>query len=178
MQPCRKCAMPSLSSKATRLDRRDSSAADLLHTRFIRMAKRRWFSFCMADTTGTELSYGKSSDRQPAVLALGAKTLCCRVDGGSDAAGLRRRGAGQHRTSPRRQSSGQLEFYRRQRSDGRIGRAVRASKRSSLPESSSPKPAWKKWRAWFFSKRFARTFTPTQKSRRDDESFPLARHFG
>ena len=36
------------------------SANDLLHTRFIRTAKRRWFSFCMADTTGTELTYGKT----------------------------------------------------------------------------------------------------------------------
>ncbi|HEY7715556.1 MAG TPA: acyl-[ACP]--phospholipid O-acyltransferase [Candidatus Binatia bacterium] len=37
-----------------------ASAADLLHTRFIRSAKRRWFSFCMADTTGAELTYGKT----------------------------------------------------------------------------------------------------------------------
>jgi acyl-[acyl-carrier-protein]-phospholipid O-acyltransferase/long-chain-fatty-acid--[acyl-carrier-protein] ligase len=36
------------------------SAADLLHTRFIETAKRRWFSFCMADTTGTEITYGKT----------------------------------------------------------------------------------------------------------------------
>ena len=36
------------------------SADDLLHTRFIEAAKRHWFSFCMADTTGTELSYGKT----------------------------------------------------------------------------------------------------------------------
>ena len=36
------------------------SAADLLHTRFIQIAKRRWFSFCMADTTGAELTYGKT----------------------------------------------------------------------------------------------------------------------
>jgi acyl-[acyl-carrier-protein]-phospholipid O-acyltransferase/long-chain-fatty-acid--[acyl-carrier-protein] ligase len=35
-------------------------ATDLLHTKFIRVAKRRWFSFCMADTTGTQLSYGKT----------------------------------------------------------------------------------------------------------------------
>jgi acyl-[acyl-carrier-protein]-phospholipid O-acyltransferase/long-chain-fatty-acid--[acyl-carrier-protein] ligase len=35
-------------------------AADLLHTRFIRTAKRRPFSFCMADTTGAQLSYGKT----------------------------------------------------------------------------------------------------------------------
>ena len=35
------------------------SAGDLLHTRFIRTAKRRWFSFCLADTTGVQLSYGK-----------------------------------------------------------------------------------------------------------------------
>ncbi|HET8562786.1 MAG TPA: AMP-binding protein, partial [Candidatus Binatia bacterium] len=34
--------------------------SDLLHTRFIRMAKRRWLSFCMADTTGAQLSYGKA----------------------------------------------------------------------------------------------------------------------
>ena len=32
----------------------------LLHTRFIRTAKRHWSSFCMADTTGTELSFGKA----------------------------------------------------------------------------------------------------------------------
>jgi acyl-[acyl-carrier-protein]-phospholipid O-acyltransferase/long-chain-fatty-acid--[acyl-carrier-protein] ligase len=36
------------------------SAADLLHTRFIQTARRRWSSFCMADTTGTELTYGKT----------------------------------------------------------------------------------------------------------------------
>jgi len=36
------------------------NADDLLHTRFIEVAKRHWFSFCMADTTGTELSYGKT----------------------------------------------------------------------------------------------------------------------
>ncbi|HUF43182.1 MAG TPA: acyl-[ACP]--phospholipid O-acyltransferase [Verrucomicrobiae bacterium] len=35
-------------------------ARDLLHTRFIRTAKRRWLSFCMADTTGVELNYGKA----------------------------------------------------------------------------------------------------------------------
>jgi acyl-[acyl-carrier-protein]-phospholipid O-acyltransferase/long-chain-fatty-acid--[acyl-carrier-protein] ligase len=36
------------------------SATDLLHTGFIQIAKRRWVSFCMADTTGTELTYGKT----------------------------------------------------------------------------------------------------------------------
>jgi acyl-[acyl-carrier-protein]-phospholipid O-acyltransferase/long-chain-fatty-acid--[acyl-carrier-protein] ligase len=36
------------------------SAGDLLHVKFIEMAKRHWFSFCMADTTGAELSYGKT----------------------------------------------------------------------------------------------------------------------
>jgi acyl-[acyl-carrier-protein]-phospholipid O-acyltransferase/long-chain-fatty-acid--[acyl-carrier-protein] ligase len=36
------------------------SAHELLHTSFIRSAKRRWFSFCMADTTGAELTYGKT----------------------------------------------------------------------------------------------------------------------
>jgi acyl-[acyl-carrier-protein]-phospholipid O-acyltransferase/long-chain-fatty-acid--[acyl-carrier-protein] ligase len=35
-------------------------STDLLHTKFIRVAKRRWFSFCMADTTGTQLNYGKT----------------------------------------------------------------------------------------------------------------------
>ena len=33
---------------------------DLLHLRFIRMAKRNWFSFAMADTTGKKLTYGKT----------------------------------------------------------------------------------------------------------------------
>src|SRR5262245_5167692 len=36
------------------------SADDLLHTRFIDTAKRHWFGFCMADTTDTELTYGKT----------------------------------------------------------------------------------------------------------------------
>jgi acyl-[acyl-carrier-protein]-phospholipid O-acyltransferase/long-chain-fatty-acid--[acyl-carrier-protein] ligase len=45
--------------ESTAFDHRPS-AADLLHTRFIEAAKKRWFSFCMADTTGTELSYGKT----------------------------------------------------------------------------------------------------------------------
>ncbi len=36
------------------------STASLLHTKFIAMAKRRWFSFCMADTTGINLTYGQA----------------------------------------------------------------------------------------------------------------------
>jgi len=35
------------------------SARELLHGKFIRTAKRRWFSFALADTTGVELSFGK-----------------------------------------------------------------------------------------------------------------------
>ena len=50
-------AVAELESKA--FDHRPS-AADLLHTRFIQAAKRHWFAFCMADTTGTELNYGKT----------------------------------------------------------------------------------------------------------------------
>jgi acyl-[acyl-carrier-protein]-phospholipid O-acyltransferase/long-chain-fatty-acid--[acyl-carrier-protein] ligase len=33
---------------------------DLLDRRFIRTARRRWFSFCMADSTGKELTHGKT----------------------------------------------------------------------------------------------------------------------
>jgi len=33
---------------------------DLLHLRFMETAKRRWFAFCMADSTGQELTYGKA----------------------------------------------------------------------------------------------------------------------
>jgi len=36
------------------------SAKELLHTRFVEMAKRRWRSFCMADTTGVELTFGRT----------------------------------------------------------------------------------------------------------------------
>ena len=36
------------------------SAHELLHAKFIRTAKRHWSSFCMADTTGAELSFGKA----------------------------------------------------------------------------------------------------------------------
>jgi acyl-[acyl-carrier-protein]-phospholipid O-acyltransferase/long-chain-fatty-acid--[acyl-carrier-protein] ligase len=34
--------------------------SDLLHLRFIATAKRQWFRFCMADSTGRELTYGKT----------------------------------------------------------------------------------------------------------------------
>jgi acyl-[acyl-carrier-protein]-phospholipid O-acyltransferase/long-chain-fatty-acid--[acyl-carrier-protein] ligase len=50
-------AVQELESQAARHRRRPS---DLLHAKFIRMAKRRWFSFCMADTTGAELTCGKT----------------------------------------------------------------------------------------------------------------------
>jgi acyl-[acyl-carrier-protein]-phospholipid O-acyltransferase / long-chain-fatty-acid--[acyl-carrier-protein] ligase len=36
------------------------SAQELLHGKFIRTAKHHWSSFCMADTTGVELSFGKA----------------------------------------------------------------------------------------------------------------------
>lgn len=36
------------------------SESDLLHFRFIRSAKRGWFRFCMADSTGKELTFGKA----------------------------------------------------------------------------------------------------------------------
>lgn len=35
--------------------------ADLLPAKFMEVAKRRWFSFCMADTTGVELTFGKAA---------------------------------------------------------------------------------------------------------------------
>jgi acyl-[acyl-carrier-protein]-phospholipid O-acyltransferase/long-chain-fatty-acid--[acyl-carrier-protein] ligase len=36
------------------------SRSDTLQLRFLKSAKRRWFSFCMADSSGRELSYGKA----------------------------------------------------------------------------------------------------------------------
>jgi acyl-[acyl-carrier-protein]-phospholipid O-acyltransferase/long-chain-fatty-acid--[acyl-carrier-protein] ligase len=33
---------------------------DLLHAKFVETAKRHWSRFCMADTTGSELTYGKT----------------------------------------------------------------------------------------------------------------------
>ena len=35
------------------------ASRDLLHLRFIESAKHRWFSFCVADSTGREFTYGK-----------------------------------------------------------------------------------------------------------------------
>src|SRR5450759_2065511 len=34
--------------------------SDTLGGRFIRQAKRRWSSFCMADSTGRDLTYGRA----------------------------------------------------------------------------------------------------------------------
>jgi acyl-[acyl-carrier-protein]-phospholipid O-acyltransferase/long-chain-fatty-acid--[acyl-carrier-protein] ligase len=50
-------AVQELESEAARHRR---APRDLLHSKFIRMAKRRWFSFCMADTTGVELTFGRT----------------------------------------------------------------------------------------------------------------------
>ena len=36
------------------------TSRDLLHFRFLERAKRRWFSFAMADSTGKEITYGKA----------------------------------------------------------------------------------------------------------------------
>ncbi|TMA58611.1 MAG: MFS transporter, partial [Deltaproteobacteria bacterium] len=36
------------------------TARDLLHLRFIAAAKRQWFSFCMTDSSGRDLTYGKA----------------------------------------------------------------------------------------------------------------------
>jgi acyl-[acyl-carrier-protein]-phospholipid O-acyltransferase/long-chain-fatty-acid--[acyl-carrier-protein] ligase len=50
-------AIQALESDAVRHRR---STRDLLHGKFIQIARRHWFSFCMADTTGTQLTYGKT----------------------------------------------------------------------------------------------------------------------
>jgi len=50
-------AILELESNAVRYRRNPS---DLLPAKFVQMAKRRWFCFCMADTTGVELTYGKT----------------------------------------------------------------------------------------------------------------------
>jgi acyl-[acyl-carrier-protein]-phospholipid O-acyltransferase/long-chain-fatty-acid--[acyl-carrier-protein] ligase len=50
-------AVQELESEAARQRRRPR---DLLHAKFIATAKRRWFSFCMADSTGTELTFGRA----------------------------------------------------------------------------------------------------------------------
>ncbi len=51
-------AVLELASEAVRHRRK---ADDLLQLRFLKTAKRRWFSFCMADSTGMELSFGKAA---------------------------------------------------------------------------------------------------------------------
>ncbi len=55
------------------------AANDLLHCKFIRSAKRHWFSFCMADTTGTELNFGKTLIGS-LLLAQWVKQRCAKED--------------------------------------------------------------------------------------------------
>jgi acyl-[acyl-carrier-protein]-phospholipid O-acyltransferase/long-chain-fatty-acid--[acyl-carrier-protein] ligase len=50
-------AVMELGSEAVRYRRHSH---DLLHLKFIKNAKRRWRSLCMADSTGTELTWGKT----------------------------------------------------------------------------------------------------------------------
>jgi acyl-[acyl-carrier-protein]-phospholipid O-acyltransferase/long-chain-fatty-acid--[acyl-carrier-protein] ligase len=49
-------AIMELGSQAVQFRR---SRKDLLHIRFVKTAKRNWFSFCMADSTGKELTSGR-----------------------------------------------------------------------------------------------------------------------
>jgi acyl-[acyl-carrier-protein]-phospholipid O-acyltransferase/long-chain-fatty-acid--[acyl-carrier-protein] ligase len=51
------------------------SAKELLQVKFVEMAKRRWRSFCMADSAGTELTYGKTLIASM-LLARWVKTNC------------------------------------------------------------------------------------------------------
>ena len=50
-------AISELSSEAFNYRRKSQ---DLLHLRFMKVARRNWTSFCMADSTGKELTYGKT----------------------------------------------------------------------------------------------------------------------
>ncbi len=50
-------AVLELESNAVQYRRRRT---DLLPAKFVQMARRHWFSFCMADTTGVQLTYGKT----------------------------------------------------------------------------------------------------------------------
>ena len=50
-------AIMGLAGEASRYRR---TSRDLLHLKFIQAAKRRWFSLAMADSTGKELTYGKT----------------------------------------------------------------------------------------------------------------------
>ncbi|MBI5193291.1 MAG: MFS transporter [Nitrospirae bacterium] len=52
---------------------------DLLHLRFMKNAKRNWFSFCMADFTGRELNYGKTLTAS-ILLASWIKRNCSREE--------------------------------------------------------------------------------------------------
>ncbi len=56
---------------------------DLLHVRFVRSARRRWFRFCMADSTGREMTYGQ--------VAIASRLLArkiARVSGNDNMIGL------------------------------------------------------------------------------------------
>jgi acyl-[acyl-carrier-protein]-phospholipid O-acyltransferase/long-chain-fatty-acid--[acyl-carrier-protein] ligase len=51
------------------------SPRDTLQLRFVKIAKRRWFSFCMADSSGRELSYGNTTVAS-LLLSRWVKTEC------------------------------------------------------------------------------------------------------
>jgi acyl-[acyl-carrier-protein]-phospholipid O-acyltransferase/long-chain-fatty-acid--[acyl-carrier-protein] ligase len=53
------------------------SPRDTLQLRFLKTAKRRWFSFCMADSSGRELSYGNTTVAS-LLLSRWVKTACTR----------------------------------------------------------------------------------------------------
>ena len=52
-------------------------SGDLLHLRFIRLAKKRWASMCMADSTGKELTFGKTLIAS-IILARMLREICSR----------------------------------------------------------------------------------------------------
>ena len=85
--------------------------------KFIRVAKRRWFAFCMADTTGTELTCGKTLIGARLDRKLGAAPLGRRVDGRRAASRLGRRRAGEYRRIAGRPGAGESKLHRRRRCD-------------------------------------------------------------
>ncbi len=115
-------AVQELESEAARHRRRPD---DLLHAKFIRVAKRRWSSFCMADTTGAELTWGKTLIGARLMASSVRRRSSRRIDGRRAAARLGGRRAGEYRRLVGWKSAGESKFYRRRRRVALGARAMR-----------------------------------------------------
>jgi acyl-[acyl-carrier-protein]-phospholipid O-acyltransferase/long-chain-fatty-acid--[acyl-carrier-protein] ligase len=112
---------------------------EVLGRQFVRTAKRRWWSFCMADSTGQRLTCG----REPAAVPVGPENVRKRASRRPAAPGIGRRRACQRRDVAGGQGAGEPQLHRGPRGHDVGHRALwdhHDSHLARVPVQSGPRP--------------------------------------